>query len=328
VAEIYTTGAPTFKEIICLYLYGERTPPALGRLRTLADIKAYKNVPPAVVEIDKYWFMTRGGGRFISIGRFNFVMKFLERKDKLPGGTDVDKTLKGALSYPNPTQRQTYMTRVLLEKYKAKDLTGAFGLRQYEYETNNPDFMDRAEAFGSSEFVINPFAEFIIEPNGDRWIRNIWVDPKEDNYDYTSSTGIAMVSNFMAEPIIDPLGIGRTVTIKFTGSYAKCHNGNPKITENDLPALKSEAKRLIERRNSWTLEQGARLHIKKMRDLDNDGVFYARNFLHEALVNGKTRPLTLLLKNGPLVPRDYLISETIPYNPHNVPPDFGFSNWR
>jgi hypothetical protein len=292
-------------------------------------------VPPVVVEIDKYWFMTKGGGRFISIGRFNFVMKFLERRDNLPGGTDVDKAMKGVLANPNPRQRQTYRTKELLDHYNIKNKDRAFGLKQYEYETNNPDFMDRAEVFGSSEFLINPFAEFIIEPNGDRWIRNIWVDPKDDDYDYTSNTLVAMLSNYITKPIIDPLDIGRKVTIKFTGSYAKSHNGNLTITEKDLPALKSEAQRLIARQNSWTISQAVSLHIKKMRDLNRDGVFYAKNIIPEASVTNLAQdalkaeiflPAVALPNVQLVIPRDS--GEPDPYPTHNVPPDFGFSNWR
>jgi hypothetical protein len=296
VTEKYLSGAPTATEIVCLFLYGQRTPPAFGKLRTYDDIMAYAKVPAAEVEIDKYFFMVKGGGRFASIGRFDCIINFLKKKDNLPGGINA----------ANPTQQKRYSLMTFFNLIKVWGSNQHLRINQYDYfqPSERYDFVDRCEVFGSSEFEINPAAEFFIEPNGDRWIKNIWIDPVEDNFDYTSNAGIAKFSNGVSKPNIDPLSIGRTVIIKFTGNYRKYYNNNPIITGADLPKLEKEADGLIKKKgeilrrptNISAIEDAAyaaSVHLFIMNQLEENKVFYLKNIVSA-------------IPSPTLIPRDFI----------------------
>jgi hypothetical protein len=209
------------------------------------------------VEIDKNWFMTQGGGRFMHIARFNIVRKFLAKKDNLT--TRIRNTSDIFTDYGVPPNKEARQ----------------FGLKQYEYGINDSDFSNRCEVFGSSDFAINPTAQFIINPNGTREIRSIWVEPADDDYDYESSSWEAMISNAVTKDEIDPWGIGRQVLIKFTGSVNNINN----FSERDLSILEAQNRQFVALKHSSFLAKAAAfvtLHNKKMESLRTKGVLYSK----------------------------------------------------
>jgi hypothetical protein len=178
-------GMPSRNEIICLYLYDSLTPPAAGTLKTRQDVMNYKTGRRQDLIIDANWFMTLGGGRFVDVESFLMVRKFLSKQDFLPIPP------KGTFLKYDPIQ--------LADNYKPKrDDRGSdplLGSKQYDYGTQDPDYVHRCEVFGSSTFQLHRGTEFIITDTGWREIRNACVLPRNDNYDFESHDLKAMIHN-------------------------------------------------------------------------------------------------------------------------------------
>ncbi|MDR0701583.1 MAG: hypothetical protein LBF61_04100 [Azoarcus sp.] len=272
----YAAGAPTMEEMICLYLYDDIKPPAAGALKTKQDVLALAKATRQDVEIDKNWFMTQGGGRFVHIARFNIVRRFLAKKDNLMPGFYTTKDIFNAYKIPNIPKKRM------------------FGLKQYEYGINDSDFTDRCEVFGSSNFRINDMAQFIINPNGTREIRSIWVEPVDDDYDYESSSWEAKISNILTESEIDPWRIGRKVAIKFTGNVHGIHF----FAERDLSRLEAQNRQFEALRHSSLFDRivpFVTLHNKKMDSLHAKAILYSK-----VLVNhGEHPPTVRIARDAP-----------------------------
>lgn len=201
---------PTAEEAICLYLYGQKTPPADLKSEQLIREPGNGSVP---LEVDINEYMTTGGGRFVKVENFNYVRNFL-------AGSDYTASLKPGV----------YTRDQLLEAYGLQKEGGSGGQLdriQYYFGINDQDYMDRAYVFWSTKFKINSDAEFIINPDGSREILNIAVVPVNDNFDYESTTLPAQITNWLTKNRIDPSGIGRTVAIEFRGAIAnkQCYTG-------------------------------------------------------------------------------------------------------
>ena len=198
---------PTAEEAICLYLYGQKTPPADLKSERLIREPGNGSVP---LEVDINEYMTTGGGRFVKVENFNYVRNFL-------AGSDYGASLKPGV----------YTRDQLLTAYGIS--SGKLDAYQYFLGINDPDYMDRAYVFGSGKFEINSDAKFIINPDGSREILDIAVVPEaeDDNFDYKSTALPAQITNWLTEDRIDPSGIGRTVPIKFTGTITnkQCYTG-------------------------------------------------------------------------------------------------------
>ncbi|MDR1229350.1 MAG: hypothetical protein LBK55_10130 [Azoarcus sp.] len=135
------------EEMICLYLYDDIVPPAAGTLKTKKDVLALARTTRQDVEIDKNWFMTKGGGRFMHVARFGVVRNFLAKKDHV---------YRASLPVPPKGQLTVYNTNGIFNAYNVScGERRNFGLKQYEYNLNGNDFVDRCEVFGSSKFEIN-----------------------------------------------------------------------------------------------------------------------------------------------------------------------------
>ncbi|MDR1228217.1 MAG: hypothetical protein LBK55_04235 [Azoarcus sp.] len=260
----FATGAPTAEEIICLYLYDDIKPPAPGTLKTKQDVLNLAKPTRQDVEIDKDWFMKHGGGRFMHIGRFDIVRNFLAKKDPP----------QRALPLPPKGQVKVYSTSDIFDAYGVSRRNPArwFGLKQYEYDLDNNDFVDRCEVFGSSNFEINKWAQFIVKTDGTREIHSICVEPVEDDYDYTSSSWEAKVSNTLTESMIDPWNIGRKIIIKFTGNIHSVHN----FSWMDLPMLENQNNRLkaLQASSFKKALKFPELHTKKMMSLAAKSILY------------------------------------------------------
>ncbi len=208
---------PTTEEIVSLYLFGQYPPPA--NLKTEDLIRQPGDGSTRSVDMNEY--MTIGGGRFVKVENFAYVRNFLAHND-------YDKTLT----------KNEYTPDELLAAYGKE---GELGVQQYFLGMTDADYMDRAYVFGSGNFKIADSARFVIDPiTGFRSVFNIAVEPVTDNFDYISGSWPAIITNWMTESRIDPSGIGRTVTIKFTGS-----NSDKKFyTEDDW--LELEAKNALD----------------------------------------------------------------------------------
>lgn len=94
-----------------------------------------------------------------------------------------------------------------------------FNFQQYDYKApfeSNQQYAERTYIYNTTQFGIRNTADFVVDANGTRHIENLTIAPYEDNFDFTSSNGLASYANLFLQPQIDPSNIGRTVNIKFT----------------------------------------------------------------------------------------------------------------
>lgn len=192
---------PTFKAMMSRYLFNRDTPP--DDLVDESLIRGCSEIGAPVL-VDANDFMVNGGGRFMSVARFNMVRRFLSGDDYSP--------LQAGRSYTTS------------EIFSAYGIENKFGLEQYYYGLSDPDYMDRAFVFGSSEFKINDDAKFVVNADGTREIKNIQVVPVDDNFDFESTDGLAAKFNEYYGPQLDPSHIGRKVPIEFTGSVSLAYD--------------------------------------------------------------------------------------------------------
>jgi len=266
----FVDRAPTMEEIICIYLYDDTKPPAKGTLKTWDDVKKLAKPTRQDVEIDKKWFMMHGGGRFMSVALFRVVRRFLAGEGNFWPGS--------------------YGPEAVFQKFGVFDqIKRRFALKQYDFGLNDPDFVDRCEVFGSSAFEINRFSQFVVDPYqegsemGRREVRNIWVEPVEDNYDYDSDSWEAKISNAIVRPVIDPLKMGRKIAIKFVGNYPFRKD----YTKADLPELE-RTNRLLDSQKASIFDKGMGFpsrFAKKMEDLYAHGILYAKPNIKTKIVS-------------------------------------------
>ncbi|WP_283164673.1 calcium-binding protein [Marinobacter sp. M4C] len=199
---------PTAEEILCLYLYGQKTPPAPADLKSDTLIRPTGDgQEPLIVDLDEY--MTTGGGRFVGVENFRYVRNFLAGSD-----------------YIEKLQPGTYTTKELRDAYEITPEEGRLSIQQYYLGITAYDYMDRAYVFGTSGFEIEEHTKFIVNPNGSREILGIEVVPVNEDFDFVSTSWAAKVTNGMTEDRIDPSGIGRTVPIIFKDSLLNDNKQN------------------------------------------------------------------------------------------------------
>ena len=217
------SSIPTMFEILSWYLYGQQTKPEdyLDEKYIGRPVNNDTDKIGSVVYVNATEFMTTGAGRYVDVGNFKAVRKFLAGEYNLAPKTYTTEQFFDAIGYPD---------------YKTNK--GAhLGVSNYGLDTGSEDYLDRAYVFGSMDFMINENAKFIVEEDGTFRIENIAVVPVEDNFNYQGGGIAAGVTNFLTEDVIDPYGIGRKVSIVFEDIIDL-----PKVdlSHNDLPTLNAQ----------------------------------------------------------------------------------------
>ena len=199
------------KEITNLYLYGQPTTPS-----NLEDDSLIRDstVPNTIKEIDTSEFMETGPGRFAVGSQFELVQKFFDPDFAVTSETD--------------TEDKTYTKEELAKEFGLSDSYG-WSMKQYHFvdsDENNEDYIERSYIWNSMSFQISDSAQFIVTPDGDKFIKDFGVEPRDrkkldkkvtpdENFDFVGGGRIAELSNAYLEPRIDPSKIGRTVDIEF-----------------------------------------------------------------------------------------------------------------
>ncbi|WP_051412926.1 proprotein convertase P-domain-containing protein [Methylophilus sp. 5] len=173
-------------EINNLYLYGSLTKPST------VDIHRPKDTT-ITIQMDAASFMSGGAGRMANGTQSKFVNDFMT----------------GTIMPANGT-RQVFTADSLdpQDRY--------FSIQQYNYADGILDSDSRTWIYNTSPYEISPDAQFIIEADGTRHIENFAIWPRQENFDFVGS-GAATSLNGIAQPTLDPLGIGRKVFIDFVG---------------------------------------------------------------------------------------------------------------
>jgi hypothetical protein len=183
-------------DITNLYLYGQLTTPV-----NLLDSSLIRPKDTAIrVNVDAEELM-EGPGRFAVGSQFELIKRFFNSNISISPGTYT----------------KSKMNELILEA----DFIG-WKMKQYNYNDNLDDYLDRVWVYNSMAFKISYDAEFIVEPNGERKIENFAIEPfinedrnKVDNFDFGSGDGLTSILNAFAGPQIDPSGIGREVFLDY-----------------------------------------------------------------------------------------------------------------
>lgn len=194
---------PTAEEIINRYLFDQPTLPSeplLDKYIRPSDALGQ----PVLVNADEY--MKDGAGRYADISSFKFIREFL-------GGEFDHRLAKG----------EHVKIRDYLARHGHKYEQFKIGVSQYLYGVGESDFADRCYVFGSTAFTLSEDTEFWVDENGVRHVSNAAIipDPDGDNFDFTSDSIPAAITNYLTEYVIDPSGIGRKVPIIFEGEVTR-----------------------------------------------------------------------------------------------------------
>lgn len=193
------------KEVITnLYLYGTEDVPAT---RVRSSLIRDANAPGPVISVDLQYFMSDGAGRFANPFKFELLRKFFDSNSI------------------NPINQLGEGTYTKAEIAQALGLD-SYGLTLYQalYDDGKDNYVDRAYVWGTSSFKISDDARFVIGPNGERSITNFSVIPgsattQNENFDFEGGIPSEFANNWLdLEAMVDPSGVGRTVTMEFSGT--------------------------------------------------------------------------------------------------------------
>ncbi|VEI58132.1 Uncharacterised protein [Pasteurella multocida] len=122
------------------------------------------------------------------------------------------------------------------------------------YDDGQDDLLERAYIWNTTSFKITDEAIFVVEKNGNRYIKNFAIEPhKKENFDFKGGFW-SNLANLTLEPQIDPSGIGKQVIIKFIGEVEK----KAKFTKADFIAEE-------DRKNHFSILNGAEVVLKLNR---------------------------------------------------------------
>ncbi len=175
-----------------LYLYGQENTPT-----NLVDSNLIRpEIIITEVTVDAVEFMEAGAGRFAVGSQFEIIQQFFEASS-IPSGT-----------------------------YSKNEIANIFGLnrfdwpmQQYNWSDGADDYIDRVWVYNTMSFQISNDAEFIVEPDGDKLIKNFAKFPRTDiqeNFDLEGGNFLTNALNSIVKPSVDPSGIGRRVDIEFS----------------------------------------------------------------------------------------------------------------
>lgn len=223
---------PTMEEMTSFYLYEKSTPPVnkgsadLIRPLTKPSGEEYVSQYPPINVQD---FMD-GPGRFAAASDFEYVKKFFNENYQKPAYR----------LQPGEYSKAEVMQHFGLEK-------GWTSLTLAMYDDGKDDLIERAYIWNTSAFMLDDRARFVVEPDGDRYIKNFAIRPyKKENFDFVGGNTSEIVNGWLRSQI-DPAGIGRKVEISFTGD-AKTRT----LTQEDYRIEQNKS-------SHWSLINGAKV---------------------------------------------------------------------
>lgn len=138
-------------------------------------------------------YLTAGAGRYGWPSQANLVEKFFENSNGLPSGDYTRAELVTALGLVGVTA----------------NLDGdiAIPINNYQMDSGSDDWSERAYIFGASTVDLVD-ATFHIAADGTATISDIVIQPQNDNFDFTSETGLARtVNDLLLGPALNPDGL-------------------------------------------------------------------------------------------------------------------------
>ena len=206
----------TPENITKLYLYGD-----LNNTHDLTSPKIHRegssndaNSAQVTVKINNFYdYMTNPQSplRYANLSQIPIVRRFFSEKrmyvhpkispPMLPEGKYTLEQVQKHFQDNHVPTRLTY-------KY--------YGMQHMKMDPSSKDYAKRVYVFNSQGIHLGKGAVFVVQPNGERYIKNAAPTIASEDFDFVSSNMIANYGNnrFLI-PNIDPHGIGRTVKISY-----------------------------------------------------------------------------------------------------------------
>ena len=192
----YSNLTPT--GIINLYKYGTLTGTNPRTPQQYADLPVIDGKSTLQVQVEMQSFMSTGPGRYAHASQ----------------ATGISKFITGAGSIP--VRAQGY-TKAELSAYGYSIEDFQININHKLIDSGSSDYVSRVWTYNNASFKISDDALFYVTSSG-RYIDNMAVHARTDNYDFVGGDGFTNALNPMLEIWQDPFGIGRKVQIDFVNS--------------------------------------------------------------------------------------------------------------
>jgi hypothetical protein len=207
-AVIYNWAQLTSEAMTNLFLYGDITTPE--NLVTDALLRPLDR--ELVIDIDAVSYMLSGPGRFIDPRNFAPISKFF---------SDAGRADLNAWFANNPSVSSKTFSLQELQSELGWSIKDFAGIQQADYVTDFADEVYRTYVWGSSAFELQNTQnlEFVVESAGGQLtlhVNGINIAPRNDNFDFQSSSFAAGISGQVSQSILDPSAIGRTVVFNYS----------------------------------------------------------------------------------------------------------------
>ena len=208
------------------------------------------------ISVDKKEFM-KGPGRFVNASDFSIVSAFFTQKNDIVAMNREEAILSNLAE--GEYSKQEILKILGYIDSNGKGINGMFAGANKTlgfYDDGKDDLLERAYVWNSTSYKISDTARFIINKNGERRIEGFGIEPGRvdksgemiDDFDFIGG-GWSNLVNPGLETVIDPSGIGKTVTITFTG----------KIDTYTLTSTAFEKEK--DKKSYWSLFNGASNYI-------------------------------------------------------------------
>ncbi|WP_296028017.1 calcium-binding protein, partial [uncultured Aggregatibacter sp.] len=208
------------------------------------------------IAVDKKEFM-KGPGRFVNASDFSIVSAFFTQKNDIVAMNREEAILSNLAE--GEYSKQEILKILGYIDSNGKGINGMFAGANKTlgfYDDGKDDLLERAYVWNSTSYKISDTARFIINKNGERRIEGFGIEPGRvdksgemiDDFDFVGG-GWSNLVNPGLETVIDPSGIGKTVTITFTG----------KIDTYTLTSTAFEKEK--DKKSYWSLFNGASNYI-------------------------------------------------------------------
>lgn len=227
--------------IMNYYLWNSPNEPSWSDVAANRDGEKWRtgdNLFRKPVTLDTSEHMTTGPGRFVSVADFQFFKDFFDSKHGLPAGTYTINGKNGSEKLPTSIIEQLVGQENNPLGIPTTTSILSTAISQYKLPGGS-DFFSRMFVFGSEAYEvpienIQKDLVLVVNEDGTEEIRGLKIIPKEDNFDFESSSGIAQLVNPSLEAELDPMDTGRKVPIKYEGDVEALT-----ITEVDFRALEA-----------------------------------------------------------------------------------------
>ena len=223
----------TEENITKLYLYGDLndthdlTSPEIHREGSSNDADSAQ----VNIELNNFYdYMTNPQSpmRYANLSQIPVVDKFFNEKNTIiipPKYPDISGTVE-MRDNVNRLQEGTYSLNEVREHFNDPENKHAnnkhYTMQHMNIDPLSKDYDKRVYVFNSQAIHLGNEAKFVVEPNGERYIKNAAPTIGSEDFDFVSrephtlrEMAVKTGNDNYLIPNIDPLGIGRTVNISY-----------------------------------------------------------------------------------------------------------------